>query len=60
MLSDVFGNLRLDVFPTVGMVFFLVAFVTIGWRTMRAPGREMDDDARIPLRESDSMGSKGE
>lgn len=60
MLSDVFGNLKLDVFPTVGMVFFLFAFVAISWRAMRASRQEMDEDARIPLRESHDSGSKGD
>ncbi|MCL4220495.1 MAG: hypothetical protein KJZ65_03905 [Phycisphaerales bacterium] len=60
MLSDVFGNLRLDVFPTVGMVFFLVAFIAISWRAVRASRAEMDEAAGIPLHESDSTGSKGE
>lgn len=60
MLSDVFGHLNLSVFPTVGMIFFLVAFVAVSWRVIRSSEGEMNEAAGIPLHDSDSIGSKGD
>lgn len=60
MLTDIFGNLDLHWFPTVGMIFFLVAFVAITWRALRSSRDEMDEAAGIPLHDSDSIGPKGD
>ena len=58
MLSDVMGNLKLDLFPTIGMVLFLIAFVAIAVKVVFASAEEMRDAANVPL-EDDEPASKG-
>jgi len=60
MLSDVFRDLDLSVFPTVGMIFFIVAFVAISWRALRCPRSDMHDAASLPLHDSDPIRPKGD
>ena len=58
MLSDVMGSLKLDLFPTIGMILFLIAFLAITVKVVFASSEEMRDAANVPL-EDDEPASKG-
>lgn len=54
MLTDVMSGLRLDLFPTVAMVFFLLAFAAVALKILLAPGSEMREAANVPLEDDES------
>lgn len=49
MLSDVLSHLRLDLFPTIALVVFLLVFAGIVIKTLFSPKSEMQEAARVPL-----------
>jgi len=59
MISDVMGSLKLDLFPTIGMILFLIAFLAITVKVVFASSEEMRDAANVPLEEDDEPASKG-
>jgi cbb3-type cytochrome oxidase subunit 3 len=59
MLSDVMGNLKLDLFPTIGMILFLIAFVAIAFKVVFASPEEMREAANVPLDDDEPTTTKG-
>jgi len=51
-LSDVMGEQGLSIYAEVGLVIFLVVFLSVVVWTMCKPRSEMDLDAQIPLDDS--------
>lgn len=49
VLSDVLSRLGLEVFPTIGMICFLIAFAGVAIKILRSPASEMREAARVPL-----------
>ena len=49
MVSDVMGSLKLDLYPTIGMILFLIAFLAISVKVVFASPDEMRDAANVPL-----------
>lgn len=48
-MSKVMSFLELSVYPSVALVFFLLAFFAIVWRVMTTPRQDIDDAANIVL-----------
>ena len=48
-MTQIVSFLDLSVFPSIALVFFLVAFIAILWRVMTRPQSEIDDAANIVL-----------
>ncbi len=53
MLSDVLSHLRLDLFPTVALIVFLLVFAAVVIRTLFSPASEMQAAARVPLEDDE-------
>jgi len=54
MLTDVLSGLRLEIFPTIAMVFFLIAFAAVAIKILLSPGSEMREAANVPLEDEES------
>ena len=48
-LSDLISHLNLTIYPSLGLVFFLVAFLAILIKVLRQPRAESDAIANMPL-----------
>jgi hypothetical protein len=59
MLTDVMSSLKLDVFPTIGMICFLAAFFAITIRALRSPAQDMQEAAQVPLTDEPPHSSQG-
>ncbi|MBX3323499.1 MAG: hypothetical protein KF757_10950 [Phycisphaeraceae bacterium] len=59
MLTDVMSGLKLDIFPTIGMALFLIAFVAVAIRALCSSRSAMAEAAQVPLLEDPTEKSKG-
>jgi len=48
-LSEIISYLNLTIYPSIGLVFFLVAFLAILVKVLRQPREESDAIANMPL-----------
>ncbi len=48
-MTEIVSFLDLSVFPSVALVFFLIAFIAIVWKTMTKSRQESETQASIPL-----------
>ena len=48
-MMEIVSFLDLSVFPSVALVFFLVAFIAILWKTLTKSKQEIEAQANIPL-----------
>ncbi len=48
-MTEIVSFLDLSVFPSVALVFFLVAFIAILWKTLTKSKQEIEAQASIPL-----------
>ena len=48
-MTEIVSFLDLSIFPSVALVFFLIAFVAIVWSTLTKPKAEIQAQANIPL-----------
>jgi cbb3-type cytochrome oxidase subunit 3 len=52
-LTEIVSFLDLSVYPSVALVFFLVAFIAIIWQVMTRSKQEIDDAANIVLNDNE-------
>lgn len=52
-MTEIVSFLDLSVYPSVALVFFLVAFIAILWRVMTRPQQEIDEAASIVLNDDE-------
>jgi len=48
-MTEIVSFLDLSVFPSVALIFFLAAFISILWKVLTKPRSESDMEANIPL-----------
>jgi cbb3-type cytochrome oxidase subunit 3 len=59
-LSDIMGHAGLAIYAEIALILFLLVFLMVTVRMLRAPRREMDRQARLPLEDDDPSSAPSE
>ena len=52
-MSKIVSFLELSVYPSIALVFFLVAFIAVIWRVMTTKKQDIEDAANIVLNDDE-------